>query len=176
MGKLPDRRYEMLSSDYEKEQQEIEIVMEEIREKLTQFEDDTDRTEEFLSLVHKYTDIQELTPAIVNEFVDRVLVHKIEEMDGDRMQEISPGTIAATCSVPSVCRSSSANCPAFAICLCLSAAFALSSRSDKLPVFTRDYLEYEGGYYTIGEGHKDFVAEKSMDDDNYILTLAANHY
>ena len=47
------------------------------------------------------------------------------------------------------------------------------SRSSQPPVFTRDYLEYEGSYYTIGEGHKDFVAEKSMDDDNYILTLAA---
>ena len=88
MGKLPDRRYEMLSSDYEKEQQEIEISIREIQEKLMQFEEDTDRTEEFLSLVHKYTDIQELTPAIVNEFVDRVLVHKIEETDGDRIQEI----------------------------------------------------------------------------------------
>ena len=88
MGKLPDRRYEMLSSDYEKEQQEIEASMKEIREKLMQFEEDTDRTEEFLSLVHKYTDIQELTPAIVNEFVDKVLVHKIEKMDGDRVQEI----------------------------------------------------------------------------------------
>ena len=88
MGKLPDRRYEMLSSDYEKEQQEIEISMREIQEKLMQFEEDTDRTEEFLFLVHKYTDIQELTPAIVNEFVDKVLVHKIEKMDGDRVQEI----------------------------------------------------------------------------------------
>ena len=88
MGKLPDRRYEMLSSDYEKEQQEIEIFIREIQEKLMQFEEDTDRTEEFLSLVHKYTDIQELTPAIVNEFVDKVMVHKIEKTDGDRMQEI----------------------------------------------------------------------------------------
>ena len=88
MGKLPDRRYEMLSSDYEKEQQEVEISIREIQEKLMQFEEDTDRTEEFLSLVHKYTDIQELTPAIVNEFVDKVLVHKIEETDGDRVQEI----------------------------------------------------------------------------------------
>ena len=88
MGKLPDRRYEMLSSDYEKEQQEIEISIREIQEKLMQFEEDTDRTEEFLSLVHKYTDIQELTPAIVNEFVDKVMVHKIEKTDGDRMQEI----------------------------------------------------------------------------------------
>lgn len=88
MGKLPDRRYEMLSSDYEKEQQELEISMQEIREKLAQFEEDTDRTEEFLSLVRKYTDIQELTPAIVNEFVDKVMVHKIEEIDGERVQEI----------------------------------------------------------------------------------------
>lgn len=88
MGKLPARRYEMLSSDYEKEQQEIEISIREIQEKLMQFEEDTDRTEEFLSLVHKYTDIQELTPAIVNEFVDKVMVHKIEKTDGDRMQEI----------------------------------------------------------------------------------------
>ena len=88
MGKLADRRYEMLSSDYEKEQQELEISMKEIQEKLSQFEDDTDRTEEFLSLVHKYTDIQELLPAIVNEFVNKVMVHKIEEIDGERVQEI----------------------------------------------------------------------------------------
>ena len=88
MGRLPDRRYEMLSSDYEKEQGQIEISMKEIREKLTQFEDDTDRTEEFLSLVHKYTDIQELTPAIINEFVDKVLIHKAERIDGERVQEI----------------------------------------------------------------------------------------
>ena len=35
------------------------------------------------------------------------------------------------------------------------------SRSDQPPIFTRNFLEYDGGYYTIGEGHKDFVAEKS---------------
>ena len=44
--------------------------------------------------------------------------------------------------------------------------FATSvSRSSQPPVFTRDYLEYNGGYYTIGEGHKDFVVEKNRDDD-----------
>ena len=47
------------------------------------------------------------------------------------------------------------------------------SRSGQPPIFTRNFLEYDGGYYIIGEGHKDFVAEKSMDNDNYILTLAA---
>lgn len=53
---------------------------------------------------------------------------------------------------------------------CFPTAVAKSSHP---PIFTRDYLEYGGAYYTIGEGHKDFVAEKSMDEDNYILTLAA---
>ena len=53
---------------------------------------------------------------------------------------------------------------------CFPTAVAKSSQP---PIFTRDYLEYGGAYYTIGEGHKDFVAEKSMDEDNYILTLAA---
>ena len=58
------------------------------REQLTQYDEDTDRTEEFLALVHKYTDITELTPVIINEFVDKILVHKAEKIDGERVMEI----------------------------------------------------------------------------------------
>ncbi len=41
------------------------------------------------------------------------------------------------------------------------------------PLFTGDMLTYEGRYYLIGEGHKEFLAEKTMDDDYYLLTLVA---
>ena len=34
-------------------------------------------------------------------------------------------------------------------------------------------LVYEGRYYLIGEGHKTYTAEKTLDEDYYILTLAA---
>jgi len=44
---------------------------------------------------------------------------------------------------------------------------------DSEPLFTRDMLVYDGRYYLIGEGHKEFVGEKSQDDDFYLLTLAA---
>ncbi|MCR5674126.1 MAG: ParM/StbA family protein [Lachnospiraceae bacterium] len=47
------------------------------------------------------------------------------------------------------------------------------TKSAEPPAFSGDYLEYDGGYYIFGEGHKDFVAEKQTDEDNYILTLAA---
>ena len=44
---------------------------------------------------------------------------------------------------------------------------------DEKPAFDGNILEYEGKYYRIGEGHKGFVADKSVDEDYYLLTLAA---
>jgi hypothetical protein len=88
LGKLSDRRYEMLSSEYETEQDALAASIQEIKEQLEQYEEDTDRSGEFLSLVHKYTEITELTPAIINEFVEKVLVHKAEIVDGERVMEL----------------------------------------------------------------------------------------
>ena len=53
---------------------------------------------------------------------------------------------------------------------CFKTAIA---KYDSAPVLSRDYIEYDGGYYVIGEGRKGFVADKQTDDDNYVLTLVA---
>ncbi|MCD7737338.1 MAG: ParM/StbA family protein [Lachnospiraceae bacterium] len=44
---------------------------------------------------------------------------------------------------------------------------------EKEPTFQHNLLIYEGKYYLIGEGHKEFIADKMTDSDYYILTLAA---
>lgn len=44
---------------------------------------------------------------------------------------------------------------------------------DNEPLFTKDMLIYDGKYYLIGEGHKEFLAEKNLDNDYYCLTLVA---
>ena len=44
---------------------------------------------------------------------------------------------------------------------------------DNEPVFSGNILEYDGRYYRIGEGHKEFIADKAEDDDFYLLTLMA---
>lgn len=46
-------------------------------------------------------------------------------------------------------------------------------RSEKEPAVSGDYLELNGAYYTLEDGHKDFVADKNEDEDNYVLTLVA---
>ena len=41
------------------------------------------------------------------------------------------------------------------------------------PIFTGNVLEYNGTYYRIGEEHKEFILDKAMDEDYYLLTLMA---
>ena len=41
------------------------------------------------------------------------------------------------------------------------------------PIFTENILEYNGTYYRVGEGHKEFIPDKAMDGDYYLLTLMA---
>src|SRR5574344_554556 len=44
---------------------------------------------------------------------------------------------------------------------------------DSEPLFTKDMLVYNGKYYLIGEGHKEFLPDKIKDEDYYLLTLVA---
>ena len=41
------------------------------------------------------------------------------------------------------------------------------------PIFTGNILDYNGTYYRIGEGHKEFIPDKAIDEDYYLLTLMA---
>ena len=47
------------------------------------------------------------------------------------------------------------------------------TRYEKEPIFQNNLLVYNGMYYQIGEEHKEFCAEKTQDEDYYVLTLAA---
>ena len=47
------------------------------------------------------------------------------------------------------------------------------SAYDKEPVFKENLLVYESKFYLIGEGHKEFLADKTKDLDYYVLALAA---
>ncbi len=44
---------------------------------------------------------------------------------------------------------------------------------DVEPVFKDNLLVWNGKYYLVGEGHKEFIADKTADEDYYVLTLAA---
>ena len=87
-GKISEKRFEVLSAGYEQEQEELEAAVQREQAELDSFHADTDRADKFLELVKKYTDFSVLTTPMLLEFVDKILVHAPEKVDGERVQEV----------------------------------------------------------------------------------------
>ena len=88
VGRISDERFDTLLAEYEEEQKTLLSSAAEREQQLTVFEEDTDRAEQFLALAKKYTDFSELTTPMINEFVEKILVHAPKKIDGDRVQEV----------------------------------------------------------------------------------------
>ena len=73
LEKLPEKRYEALSAEYEHEQAELEEAIAQDQAKLDAYQADSTNVEAFIQLAKKYRDVPELTPGMVNEFVDKIL-------------------------------------------------------------------------------------------------------
>ncbi len=87
-GKITDDRFRNLSFNYDKEQQELKIKIEQLSKDIENTEKkDTDLTQ-FISNVKKYTEITDLTPEILNELIEKILIHQSEKIDGKKVQEI----------------------------------------------------------------------------------------
>ena len=87
-GKISDERFVKLSENYENEQKTLEGRVTELRGMIASEQEANVNVDRFLSLVRKYTDIQELTAEIIREFVEKIYVHKAERIDGKRVQRI----------------------------------------------------------------------------------------
>lgn len=87
-GKLPEKRFEVLSAEYESEQAQLEEALASEQSELDAFHADTARADLFLALTKKYTDFAELTTPMILEFVDKILVHAPEYVDGERTQAV----------------------------------------------------------------------------------------
>lgn len=87
-GRLTKKRFEQLSNGYEAEQTELEKQTAEIKAELTQFDSDSVRADRFMELVRRYTDFSELTPAMLHEFVEKVVVHEADRSSGRREQQV----------------------------------------------------------------------------------------
>ena len=87
-GKLTDKRFEMLLSDYELEQADLETSIQNTQRELSAFEEDNTRIDKFMELVRKYTDFSELTTPMIHEFIDKIVVHEADKSTGERIQQI----------------------------------------------------------------------------------------
>lgn len=88
IGKLSDERFMKMSKGYEDEQHTLQTEANEIQSELQQEEKKSVDAKRFLAIVKKYTDLTELTPEILREFIDKIIVHAPDKSSGRRLQEI----------------------------------------------------------------------------------------
>ena len=87
-GKISDDRFRNLSFNYDKEQQELKLKIKQLSKDIENTEKkDTDITE-FISNVKKYTEITKLTLEILNELIEKIIIHQKEKVNGKKTQKI----------------------------------------------------------------------------------------
>ena len=87
-GKIPDKHFTRLLAEYDEEQTGLETSIAEWQRQIENWNADRLKTDQFIQLVKRYTDFSELTTPMLNEFIEKVIVHEGEGRGNDRRQRI----------------------------------------------------------------------------------------
>ena len=88
VGRISEERFDGLLAEYEAEQRTLRDDVAEAERQIAAFEEETANAGQFLELAKKYTDSSELTTPMINEFIEKIMVHAPDRSDGDRVQEV----------------------------------------------------------------------------------------
>ncbi|EDS10484.1 DUF4368 domain-containing protein [Anaerotruncus colihominis] len=76
LGKLSDSRYATLDAQYEKEQTELTAEISVLEKAIKSYEKHEKDADRFIALIDKYENFDKLTIAMLNEFIEKILVHE----------------------------------------------------------------------------------------------------
>ena len=79
LGKLSNRRYETLSKQYEQEQEQLIKENEEYKKARMKYEKEKNSVKRFLSIVERYEKFEELSTVMLNEFIEKIVVHERDQ-------------------------------------------------------------------------------------------------
>lgn len=85
---MTDERFAKMSANYEAEQKQLEKMVTMLRDEIEAQDDEMSNVLAFVEKVKRYTEIKELTPAIVNEFINYIMVSKKQVIDGKTVYPI----------------------------------------------------------------------------------------
>ncbi|HFZ6603920.1 TPA: DUF4368 domain-containing protein [Streptococcus agalactiae] len=76
LNKIPNNRYEILNNQYETEQVALSKEIKDLEQQVSRYEKETDIAKKFISLISRYENFDELTTTMINEFVEKIIVHE----------------------------------------------------------------------------------------------------
>ena len=88
IDKVDDKRFRNLLKGYEEEQESLKMSNEEKTNRIIEASSKTKNANQFMSIIKKYTDIKELDSRILNEFIDKIIVHEPDYEENVRKQQV----------------------------------------------------------------------------------------
>lgn len=88
LGKITDERYATMSISLETEQKELKETVPRIEKELNSETDKIDNLQNFIGKVKRITQPTELTPELVHEFIEKIVVSAPTKIDGKRYQQV----------------------------------------------------------------------------------------
>ena len=88
LGNLNEERFQKLSYKYEDEQAELKQRIKHMKKVVAEEKAHEMNCDGFMEIVRKYTDVTELTPEILHEFIDKIVVHHREDLYGETVQKV----------------------------------------------------------------------------------------
>ena len=87
-GRIPDKHFDRMLADYDREQSGLEQTVSELEQAIATQEQDYESPQKFIALVNRYTDFTELTAPMLNEFIEKVVVHEATGGRAHRKQKV----------------------------------------------------------------------------------------
>ena len=88
IGKLTDERFKILSDGYEQEQGTLKEEVQQLQADIQEADGKTVNISSFLKAVKKYTDFEELTPGMLRDLIEKIVVHAPDKSSGHRQQKV----------------------------------------------------------------------------------------
>ena len=103
LGKIPVKHFDRLFNIYDTEQQDLEKQIQYFEQEIESYHQRKVDTDKFLKMIEKYTDIEELTVPMINEYIEKVVVHEATggRKGKDRKQQVDVYfNFIGNCQVP----------------------------------------------------------------------------
>ena len=88
LNKITEKRFDDFLAAYEQEQAELKAVLETDAGELQAYEADSDHIASFLRLARKYRDTDELTTPMIYAYIEKIIVHAPEKINGERHMQL----------------------------------------------------------------------------------------
>ena len=87
-GRITDERFDFLAKSYDDEGNDLKTKIQKLKNALASSVQDEEKLSKFLKVVKSYTEIEELTPEILNSFIEKIYIGETEKYNGRKMQEV----------------------------------------------------------------------------------------